>query len=71
MLVSAQFEGKKLIEKHRIINAALADEMKEIHALSIKNCLSQMVEACIKPINIIPCVWYIQSYYTIFDAIQC
>jgi stress-induced morphogen len=40
MLVSAQFEGKKLIEKHRIINAALADEMKEIHALSIKKAVT-------------------------------
>ncbi|XP_010520265.1 PREDICTED: protein BOLA2-like [Tarenaya hassleriana] len=35
-IVSEQFEGKRLIERHRMVNAALEEEMKEIHALSIK-----------------------------------
>ncbi|XP_010444408.1 PREDICTED: protein BOLA2-like [Camelina sativa] len=35
-IVSEQFEEKRLLERHRIINAALEEEMKEIHALSIK-----------------------------------
>ncbi|XP_010484256.1 PREDICTED: protein BOLA2 [Camelina sativa] len=35
-IVSEQFEDKRLLERHRIINAALEEEMKEIHALSIK-----------------------------------
>ncbi|CAA0412018.1 unnamed protein product [Arabidopsis thaliana] len=34
-IVSEQFEGKRLLERHRIVNAALEEEMKEIHALSI------------------------------------
>ncbi|KAJ0236481.1 Protein BOLA2 [Hirschfeldia incana] len=35
-IVSEQFEGKRLLERHRMVNAALEEEMKEIHALSIK-----------------------------------
>ncbi|ESQ31411.1 hypothetical protein EUTSA_v10005190mg [Eutrema salsugineum] len=35
-IVSEEFEGKRLLERHRIVNAALEEEMKEIHALSIK-----------------------------------
>ncbi|XP_020260517.1 protein BOLA2 [Asparagus officinalis] len=35
-VVSEKFEGKRLLERHRIVNAALAEQMKEIHALSIK-----------------------------------
>lgn len=35
-IVSEKFEGKRLLERHRIVNAALAEQMKEIHALSIK-----------------------------------
>ncbi|XP_019096933.1 PREDICTED: protein BOLA2-like isoform X3 [Camelina sativa] len=35
-VVSEQFEEKRLLERHRNINAALEEEMKEIHALSIK-----------------------------------
>ncbi|KAK6152408.1 hypothetical protein DH2020_015043 [Rehmannia glutinosa] len=34
-IVSEQFEGKRLLERHRIVNAALVEEMKQIHALSI------------------------------------
>ncbi|XP_057544599.1 protein BOLA2 [Amaranthus tricolor] len=39
-IVSAQFEGKRLLERHRIVNAALEKEMQEIHALSIKKALT-------------------------------
>ncbi|KAK8497403.1 hypothetical protein V6N12_018898 [Hibiscus sabdariffa] len=35
-IVLEQFEGKRLLERHRIVNAALEEEMKQIHALSIK-----------------------------------
>lgn len=35
-VVSAAFEGKSLIERHRLVYAALGDAMRaEIHALSI------------------------------------
>ena len=33
--VSKEFEGKMLIARHRMINAALADELKQIHALAL------------------------------------
>ncbi|KAE8663624.1 Protein BOLA2 [Hibiscus syriacus] len=39
-IVSEQFQGKRLLERHRIVNAALEDEMKQIHALSIKKALT-------------------------------
>lgn len=39
-IVSAKFEGKRLLERHRLVNAALEVEMKEIHALSIKKALT-------------------------------
>ncbi|XP_010241713.1 PREDICTED: protein BOLA2 [Nelumbo nucifera] len=39
-IVSEQFEGKKLLERHRMINSALAEEMQHIHALSIKKALT-------------------------------
>lgn len=35
-IVSEQFEGKRLLDRHRLVNSALAEQMKEIHALSIK-----------------------------------
>ncbi|KAJ9703980.1 hypothetical protein PVL29_005317 [Vitis rotundifolia] len=39
-IVSEQFEGKRLLERHRMVNAALQEEMKQIHALSIKKALT-------------------------------
>ncbi|CAK7328515.1 unnamed protein product [Dovyalis caffra] len=39
-IVSEQFEGKRLLERHRLVNAALEEEMKEIHALSIKKSVT-------------------------------
>ncbi|KAG1651598.1 hypothetical protein FOA52_006950 [Chlamydomonas sp. UWO 241] len=35
-VVSSLFEGKMLLARHRMINEALKEEMKDIHALSIK-----------------------------------
>lgn len=37
-VVSDQFEGKKLLDRHKLVNAALKEELKDIHALSIKKC---------------------------------
>ena len=36
-VVSAEFEGKRLIQRHQLVYAALGDRMQaEVHALSIK-----------------------------------
>ena len=36
-VVSPQFEGKRLIQRHQLVYAALGDRMREeIHALSMK-----------------------------------
>jgi len=40
MCVSSQFEGKKLLERHRLVNGALAEIFKDIHALSVKKLLT-------------------------------
>ncbi|RZR92525.1 hypothetical protein BHM03_00020837 [Ensete ventricosum] len=37
---SKHFEGKRLLERHRLVNTALAEQMKQIHALSIKKALT-------------------------------
>ncbi|MCO5601538.1 hypothetical protein L7F22_055661 [Adiantum nelumboides] len=39
-VVSSAFEGTRLLERHRLVNAALAEEMKQIHALSLKKALT-------------------------------
>ncbi|KAL8211309.1 hypothetical protein R6Q57_005746 [Mikania cordata] len=39
-VVSEQFEGKRLLERHRMVNGALVEEMKDIHALSITKALT-------------------------------
>lgn len=37
VIVSAQFQGKRLIARHQIVNRALGSQMgNEIHALSMK-----------------------------------
>lgn len=36
VIVSPQFEGKSILQRHRLVNAALADELKTIHAFSQK-----------------------------------
>lgn len=35
IVVSEQFSGLSLIKQHRMVNAALADEMNQIHALAL------------------------------------
>jgi acid stress-induced BolA-like protein IbaG/YrbA len=36
-IVSPEFEGKRLIQRHQLVYAAMGDRMKaEVHALSIK-----------------------------------
>ena len=36
-IVSPEFEGKRLVQRHQLVYAALGDRMKaEIHALSMK-----------------------------------
>ena len=34
-LSSAQFEGKSLIQRHRLVNSALANVLQQIHALAL------------------------------------
>ena len=36
VIASPRFEGVPLLERHRLVNAALKDELATIHALSIK-----------------------------------
>jgi BolA protein len=35
LVVSDAFAGKSRLERHRMVNAALADELKTVHALAI------------------------------------
>jgi len=36
-IVSSEFEGKRLIQRHQLVYSAMGDRMKaEVHALSIK-----------------------------------
>lgn len=39
-IATAAFEGKRLLERHRIVNTALTEELKDIHALSISKALT-------------------------------
>uniref|UniRef100_UPI00398ED665 bolA-like protein 2 n=1 Tax=Pristiophorus japonicus TaxID=55135 RepID=UPI00398ED665 len=36
LVVSPMFEGKALLQRHRMVNNCLAEEMKEIHAFEQK-----------------------------------
>ncbi|KAF4089331.1 hypothetical protein AMELA_G00065210 [Ameiurus melas] len=36
LVVSPQFEGKPLLQRHRMVNTCLASELKEIHAFEQK-----------------------------------
>ncbi|XP_075942989.1 bolA-like protein 2 [Anarhichas minor] len=36
LVVSSQFEGKLLLQRHRMVNTCLAEELKEIHAFEQK-----------------------------------
>ncbi|KAL6748563.1 bola protein [Haematococcus lacustris] len=39
-VVSAAFEGKSLLQRHRLVNDALRAEMPKIHALSVKRAVT-------------------------------
>ncbi|KAM4565378.1 bolA-like protein 2 [Fundulus diaphanus] len=36
LVVSPQFEGKPLLQRHRMVNTCLVEELKEIHAFEQK-----------------------------------
>ena len=40
LVVSAQFEGKAPLARHRLVHAALAEEIKAIHAFSIGKAMT-------------------------------
>ncbi|XP_073845833.1 bolA-like protein 2 [Musca autumnalis] len=37
VIVSEKFKGLKMLQKHRMVNNVLAEELKEIHAFSQKS----------------------------------
>ncbi|HXW63623.1 MAG TPA: BolA/IbaG family iron-sulfur metabolism protein [Burkholderiaceae bacterium] len=46
LIVSAAFEGRSRIERHRLVYAALGDRMRqEIHALSMRTLTPQEADA--------------------------
>lgn len=45
IVVSKEFAGKSLIQRHRLVNAALADELKTIHAFSQKTFTPEQWES--------------------------
>lgn len=46
MIVSSAFAGKRLIQRHQLVYAALGDRMKaEIHALSMKTLTPEEYQA--------------------------
>lgn len=36
IIVSSEFEGESILQRHRLVNTALAEELKTIHAFSQK-----------------------------------
>lgn len=44
LIVSAQFEGKPLLQRHRMVNTCLAEELKEIHAFEQKTLTPEQWE---------------------------
>lgn len=44
VIVSEKFVGKSLLERHRMVNGALAEEMKQIHAFSMKTLTPEQWE---------------------------
>lgn len=36
IIVSKEFEGKSILQRHRLVNTTLAEELKTIHAFSQK-----------------------------------
>ncbi|XP_044957241.1 protein BOLA2-like [Hordeum vulgare subsp. vulgare] len=48
-VVSGKFEGKRLLERHRMVNTVLAPLMAEIHTVSIKALTPAQAEAQPQP----------------------
>ncbi|CAM4528817.1 hypothetical protein PO909_023581 [Leuciscus waleckii] len=44
LVVSPQFEGKALLQRHRMVNNCLAEELKEIHAFEQKTLTPEQWE---------------------------
>ncbi|XP_056156489.1 bolA-like protein 2 [Lampris incognitus] len=44
LVVSSQFEGKPLLQRHRMVNSCLAEELKEIHAFEMKTLTPEQWE---------------------------
>ena len=47
-MVSSSFEGKRVLERHKLVNAALAPLMPEIHALSIRKAKTPLEKAALQ-----------------------
>ncbi|KAK6192228.1 hypothetical protein SNE40_003734 [Patella caerulea] len=45
MIVSPLFEGKPLLQRHRLVNSTIAEEMKTVHAFQMKTLTPQQWEA--------------------------
>ncbi len=46
LIVSSEFEGKRLLERHKIVYGVLGDAMKErVHALSLKTYTPEQWES--------------------------
>ncbi|XP_075999810.1 bolA-like protein 2 [Genypterus blacodes] len=44
LIVSSQFAGKPLLQRHRLVNNCLAEELKEIHAFEQKTLTPEQWE---------------------------
>ncbi|KAK2852061.1 hypothetical protein Q5P01_008337 [Channa striata] len=44
LVVSSQFEGKPLLQRHRMVNTCLSEELKEIHAFEQKTLTPEQWE---------------------------
>ncbi|XP_058481523.1 bolA-like protein 2 [Solea solea] len=44
LVVSTEFEGKPLLQRHRLVNMCLAEELKEIHAFEQKTLTPEQWE---------------------------
>ncbi|XP_013381701.1 bolA-like protein 2 [Lingula anatina] len=44
IIVSKKFEGKPLLQRHRLVNSVLEEEMKSIHAFSQKTLTPEQWE---------------------------
>ncbi|XP_014213830.1 bolA-like protein 2 [Copidosoma floridanum] len=45
LIVSEKFEGKSLLQRHRLVNSTLQEELKSIHAFTQKTLTPEQWEA--------------------------